>query len=159
MLNRLKRPIGAYKRRKRLGRGDSSGHGGSSTKGTKGQLARKGGKQPGFEGGQTPLKMRLPKRGFHNPNRREYQIIKLSSLNKFPENTEITKELLYKEKLIKDIKKPVKILSDGEINIPLSIKTDAISRSCASKIEACGGKVNCKERSNNESIRRHCQTI
>ncbi|MEW6482272.1 MAG: 50S ribosomal protein L15 [bacterium] len=141
MLNKLKRPEGSYKKRKRLGRGEASGHGGTSTKGTKGQLARKGGKQPGFEGGQTPLKMRLPKRGFHNPNRREYQIVKLSSLNKFPENTEITKEVLFKENLIKDIKKPVKILSEGEINIPLSIKVDAISTSALSKIEKSGGKV------------------
>ncbi|MEW6006930.1 MAG: 50S ribosomal protein L15 [bacterium] len=141
MLNKLKKPEGSYKKRKRLGRGEASGHGGTSTKGTKGQLARKGGKQPGFEGGQTPLKMRLPKRGFHNPNRREYQIVNLSSLNKFPENTEITKELLYKENLIKDVDKPVKILAQGEINIPLSIKVDAISTSALSKIEKSGGKV------------------
>lgn len=140
MLNKLKRPSGAYKRKKRLGRGDASGHGGTSTRGTKGQLARTGGKEPGFEGGQTPLKMRLPKRGFFNPFRVSYQIVKLSSLNKFPENTEVTKELLYKERLIKDIKKPVKILKDGGINIPLTIKVDAITKSSLAEIEAKGGK-------------------
>ncbi|MEW6103044.1 MAG: 50S ribosomal protein L15 [bacterium] len=141
MLNKLKRPEGSYKKRKRLGRGEASGHGGTSTKGTKGQLARKGGKQPGFEGGQTPLKMRLPKRGFYNPFRKEYQIVNIQSLSRFPENTEITKELLYKENLIKDVKKPVKILASGEISIPLTINVDAISKSAASKIEASGGKV------------------
>lgn len=139
MLDRLKRPPGACKRKKRLGRGDSSGHGGTSTKGTKGQLARKGGKQPGFEGGQTPLKMRIPKRGFHNPFRKVFQIVKLSSLNKFPENTEVTKDLLYKAGLIKDIKKPVKILGNGEIHIPLTIKVDAITSSSLVKIKEKGG--------------------
>lgn len=141
MLDKLKRPNGAYKRKKKLGRGDSSGHGGTSTKGTKGQLARKGGKQPGFEGGQTPLKMRLPKRGFHNPFRVSYQIVNLLSLNKFPENTEITKELLLKANLIKDVKKPVKILARGEINIPFTINTDAISKSAKEKIEKAGGRI------------------
>lgn len=141
MLDKLKRPEGAYKRKKRLGRGDSSGHGGTSTKGTKGQLARKGGKQPGFEGGQTPLKMRLPKRGFHNPRRIVYQIVKLSQLNRFPENTEVTKELLFKEHLIKDIKKPVKIVGPGEINIGLNVNVDKITKSSLSKIEERGGKV------------------
>lgn len=155
MLDKLKRPNGAYKRKKRLGRGDASGHGGTSTKGTKGQKARKGGKQPGFEGGQTPLKMRIPKRGFHNPFRVVYSIVKLSFLNRFPPNTEITKALLYKENLIKDIKKPVKILKDKDIDLPLTINVDKISKSSLLSIESKGGRFIEK----NESNRRHFKAI
>ncbi|HAW49759.1 TPA: 50S ribosomal protein L15 [bacterium] len=141
MLDRLKRPKGSYKKPKRLGRGDASGHGGTSTKGTKGQLARKGGKEPGFEGGQMPIKLRIPKRGFSNPNRIEYQIVGLSSLNKFSENQEVDKKVLFESRLIKDMNKPVKILANGDINIPLAIKIDAISKSAKEKIEALGGKI------------------
>jgi len=142
-LNQLKAPEGAHKKPKRIGRGNGSGHGGSSTKGTKGQLARKGGKGVGFEGGQMPLQRRVPKRGFNNPRRKEYTTINLGTIASFgfEPGSKITTNILRQVGLVKKIKNGVKILGKGEINIPLILKVEAVSKGAAQKIEAAGGKV------------------
>src|SRR5512136_1504186 len=94
-LNELRPPEGATKKKKRIGRGEGSGHGGTSTKGHKGLKARSGGtRSPGFEGGQMPLQRRLPKRGFKNPFRKEWEIVNLRDLAEFPEGTLVDAERL-----------------------------------------------------------------
>src|SRR5690625_4068927 len=104
-LHELKSNEGSRKSRKRLGRGMASGHGKTSGKGHKGQNARSGGGvRLGFEGGQTPLFQRLPKRGFTNINRKDYAIVNLDTLNRFDENTEITPELLIEEGVVSNEK-------------------------------------------------------
>lgn len=135
-------PPGSKKRRKRVGRGDGSGHGSYSGRGIKGQKARSGGGVPPyFEGGQLPLVRRLPqKRGFTNIFRKEYNIVNIKALNRFPPGTKIDPELLYKEGLIKSLKKPIKILGDGEISYPIFIKAHCFSQSAKEKIEKAGGK-------------------
>ena len=129
---------GAKKKAKRVGRGDTT-----AGKGTKGQKARSGGAKPRwFEGGQMPLYRRLPKRGFKNPFRKEYQVVNLDRLNAlFDEGAEVDREALRAKGLIKKADKPVKILARGEINKPLTVKVDAVSASAKEKIEAAGGKV------------------
>lgn len=141
-LSNLRPNPGAKKRKKRVGRGIGSGHGKTSGRGTKGAGARSGKeKGPWFEGGQTPLYRRLPKRGFTNPFKKEYAIVNLETLeNKFNANEEITPEILIKRKIIKK-KLPVKILGKGEISKPLILKVHAISSSAREKIEKMGGKV------------------
>lgn len=128
------------KRRKVIGRGIGSGHGKTSTRGHKGQKARSGKKlRPGFEGGQTPIFMRLPKyRGFNNPNHVEYQIVNLESLETLSE-TEITPELLKEKGLIGKKGSPVKILGDGKLSKALNITADKASKSAIEKITAAGG--------------------
>lgn len=142
-LNQLTAPQGAHKKPKRIGRGHGSGHGGSATKGTKGQLARAGGKGVGFEGGQMPLQRRIPKRGFHNPRRKEYTTINLETITSFgfEPGSKITTNILRQIGLVKKTKNGVKILGEGEINIPLIIQVEAVSRGAAKKIEAAGGKI------------------
>jgi large subunit ribosomal protein L15 len=141
-LNALVAPSGARKKPKRVGRGCGSGRGTTAGKGTKGQKARAGRKpRLGFEGGQMPLQRRIPKRGFRSINRREYAIVNVERLAKFEPNTVITPEVLLEKRIISDIKCGVKILGKGEINIPLEINVDAISKNAAQKIEAAGGKV------------------
>lgn len=134
---------GARKERKRVGRGDASGHGAYSGKGLKGQKARAGGKvRPGFEGGQNPLIKKLPqKRGFVNPFRVEFSIINVGTLNAFEANTEITPELLVARNLIKNTKAPVKILANGELDRALMVKANRFTKAAREKIEAAGGKV------------------
>ncbi|MEW6608644.1 MAG: 50S ribosomal protein L15 [bacterium] len=146
-LNQLKAPKGAHKKPKRIGCGLGSGHGKTATKGTKGQLARKGGKGIGFEGGQMPLQRRIPKRGFTNPRRKEYTTIDVGTIAScgFEPGSKITSNILLQVGLIKKIKNGVKILGDGEINIPLIFKVDAVSKGAIKKIEAAGGKVEPKE--------------
>ena len=140
-LSSLKPARGAIKKRKRIGRGIGSGHGKTATRGTKGQKSRSGWSvRPGFEGGQMPLMRRIPKRGFRNPFRIEYQILNLKSLQKFPPNAEVNPQVLKEEGLIKG-KKPVKILGEGEITNPLTVLAHSFSRSAREKIEAKGGKV------------------
>ncbi|MBU0600489.1 50S ribosomal protein L15 [bacterium] len=136
--------IGSTKKRKRVGRGTGSGHGGTSTRGNKGQRARSGGKsQPyqGFEGGQMPLMRRTPKKGFTNIFKEKYSLVNIIHLNKFKANTKIDKELLLANKVIKGKKFPVKLLSEGEINFPVTIVVDKISKKAREKIEKAGGKV------------------
>src|SRR5512137_2959473 len=126
-LGTLKPPEGSRKKRKRVGRGDGSGHGGTSCKGHKGQNARSGGgTRPGFEGGQMPLSRRLPKRGFRNLFKREVISVNIEHLNRFAENSVIDAELLLKSGLIKKMGDAIKILGKGEIKIPLTVKVDMI---------------------------------
>jgi len=142
-LNSLKPPYGAVKKKKRVGRGDSSGHGSTCGRGQKGQKARSGGQVKSyFEGGQMPLYRRLPKRGFKNIFKREYAIVNIRDLvKKFKENEEITPEKLLEVGLVKKKKQPIKILAEGDISFPLQIKIHKISQQARAKIEAAGGRV------------------
>lgn len=141
-LNQLKPPAGSRKNKKRVGRGDSSGHGGTSTRGHKGHRARSGGKSSrGFEGGQMPLQRRLPKRGFVNPFRQEWEIVNLKDLNRFPAGAVVDPALLKETGLIKKTKRRVKVLGEGTISIPLTVKAHQFSQAAKSKIEAAGGKA------------------
>ncbi len=130
------------KPRKRLGIGEGSGHGGTSTKGHKGQLARAGTKtNPWFEGGQMPLQRRLPKRGFTNIFRVEYQIVNVEGLARLQEVTEVTPAVLFDKGLIGKKHQPVKILGSGELNQALTVHAHAFSKSAQEKIEKAGGKT------------------
>ncbi len=141
--NNLKPPIGAKHKRKRVGRGDGSGHGTYSGRGCKGQKSRSGGGvRLGFEGGQLPLIKRLPrKRGFVNIFKTKYNIVNLGRLNVFAANTEITPQKLFEAGLIKSQRQPVKILGKGEIDHPLIIKAHKFSSAAESKIAAAGGNI------------------
>lgn len=142
MLNNIKPCEGSRKKRKRVGRGSGSGHGGTSCRGHKGQNARSGGgKGPGFEGGQMPLQRRLPKRGFSNIFKKEYSIVNIKDLNKFDKNQEITPEVLLSKGIIKSKSLPIKILSDGNIEKSLIIKAHKFSQQAIKKIEESGGKA------------------
>ena len=134
---------GSKKNRKRVGRGDGSGNGTYSGRGSKGQKSRAGYKmRPGFEGGQLPLIKRLPeKRGFTNIFRVEYNTVSIGELSKFESGSEVTPEKLVEAGLIKSLRKPVKILADGEIKQPLTVKANKFSASARAKIEAAGGTV------------------
>ena len=141
-LSSLKPPEGSRKKRKRIGRGDGSGHGGTSTKGHKGQNARSGGRvRPGFEGGQMPLSRRLPKRGFRNPFRRDIVTVNIDQLRRFPEGSVIDRNALLDAGLVKRIGDGIKVLGKGNIDYPISLKVDMISRGARDKIEAAGGSV------------------
>lgn len=140
-LNNLRAPKGSHKRKKILGRGSSSGHGKTSTRGSKGQTSRSGRDfYPGFEGGQMPLIRKIPKRGFTSRSKTEYQIIHLGDLNRIKEPT-ISLDLLKQKGLIKDTYRLVKILSDGEIKNPVNVQAHAVSKKAMEKIQAAGGKV------------------
>jgi len=132
---------GSKKDRKRVGRGDGSGHGTYSGRGCKGQKSRAGYKmRPGFEGGQLPLIKRLPrKRGFTNIFRTEYNVININKLNVFEAGSEVTPESLVAAGIVKSLRHPIKILSDGDINHPLTIKANKFSAAAKAKIEAAGG--------------------
>ena len=122
-LGTLRPPEGSRKKKKRVGRGDGSGHGGTAGKGAKGQNARSGHSvRPNFEGGQMPLTRRIPKRGFKNPMRRIIAIVNI-------------------EQLVSGRVDGVKVLGNGEINFPLSLKVDRVSRGAREKIEAAGGTI------------------
>jgi large subunit ribosomal protein L15 len=142
-LHEIRIPKGARKKPKRVGRGESSGYGRTAGKGNKGQNARSGGgKGGGFEGGQMPLKRRLPKRGFTNPFKKNFTLVNVGDLDKkFPENTVVDPALLVKEKLIKKLGDGLKVLGKGEITKPLVVKTHRISKQAREKIEQVGGKV------------------
>jgi large subunit ribosomal protein L15 len=134
---------GAKSKRKRIGRGLGSGHGRTSGKGTKGQKARAGYKmRPGFEGGQNPFTKRLPElRGFNNIFRIDYATIDVSRLNRFEAESEVTLQQLAMEGLVKSLKQPIKILGDGELLKPLTVRADKFTQSARRKIEAAGGKA------------------
>lgn len=135
----LKAPAGAHKGRKYLGRGSSSGHGKTSTRGSKGQTSRAGRHfYLGFEGGQSPLIRKMPKRGFNSIFRKEYQIVNLESLAKIKENV-ITLELLLAKGLIKDKSKLVKILGEGSIKNPVTVQAHAFSKKASEEIKKAGG--------------------
>ncbi|MGA7676975.1 MAG: 50S ribosomal protein L15 [Dehalococcoidia bacterium] len=139
----LRPPAGAKHKRKRVGRGDGSGHGSYSGRGCKGQKSRAGGGvRLGFEGGQLALIKRLPrKRGFVNIFKTEYSIINVGDLKVFSPNAEITTKELLEVGLIKSFKYPVKILGDGDIDRPLVVKANKFSAAAEKKIVAAGGKV------------------
>ena len=140
MALRLRRPKGAVKKSKRTGRGLGSGKGVYAGKGLKGQKARAGYRQvPGFEGGQTPLYRRIPKRGFKPPKKEIYGIVNVKDLNKFEDGTTITHELLYKSGLVNDKYLKIKILGNGELERKLEVKVDAASKSAIEKIKSKGG--------------------
>jgi large subunit ribosomal protein L15 len=140
-IHELKSPEGARRGRKRVGRGTSSGHGKTSTRGQKGQWARSGGGvRPGFEGGQTPLFRRIPKRGFSNARfTKEYAIVNVEQLNDFPEGTVVTPELLLERRLVRELLDGVKVLGNGDLNVKLTVRAHAYSGSAKEKIEAAGG--------------------
>ena len=141
-LNELTYTEGARKKRKRVGRGTSSGSGKTSGRGQKGQGARSGGgKKPGFEGGQTPLFRRLPKRGFTNINRKEYAIVNVEALNNFEANSVVDTESLINAGLVKKELDGVKILGNGELKVALKVKAKKFSASAVKAIEAAGGKT------------------
>jgi large subunit ribosomal protein L15 len=130
-LDDLRPAPGSNKKRKRVGRGDGSGHGKTSCRGHKGQGARSGGNvQPGFEGGQMPLQRRLPKRGFHNPFRVQMSVVNLSQLEAFAaEASEIGPENLAAHGLIAGKNRRVKILGEGSLSRPLTVKAIGFSTS------------------------------
>lgn len=141
-LNELKPACGSKKSPKRVGRGDASGHGGTSCRGHKGQKARSGGfHKSGFEGGQMPLQRRLPKRGFTNIFRKEFSIVNLDQLASFDEKTEVTYDTLLDKGIISKAANGVKVLGRGEIKKALTFKVALCSESARQKIEAAGGKV------------------
>lgn len=141
-LEDLQPAAGSKRRDKRVGRGVGSGHGKTSCKGHKGQKARSGGtKGPAFEGGQMPLQRRLPKRGFKNHFSVEFAIINLKDINTLKDMDIITPETLLEKGVIKDLKSGLKVLGEGEIQRPVTIKADAFSASALAKIAAAGGKA------------------
>ncbi len=140
-LGNLRPPKGAKKNRKRVGRGESSGTGKTSGKGHKGQMSRSGvTKRSWMEGGQMPLARRLPKKGFNPPVRTVYQVVNIRDLNRFEDGQEVDMLLLRENGLISR-KLPVKLLSDGELRVKVTIKVNSASKSAIEKVEQQGGKV------------------
>ena len=141
-LNELQPAPGSKQKGRRLGRGIGSGLGKTSGKGHKGQNARSGGGvRPGFEGGQTPLFRRLPKRGFKNRNKKVYTEVTLSMLDKVEAGTEVTAESLKELGIIKKLNDGIAILGNGELSKKLNIKASRVTKNAQAKIEAAGGKV------------------
>lgn len=141
-LHDLKPAVGATTAPKRLGRGVGSGLGKTSGKGHKGAKARSGGgKRPGFEGGQMPLTMRLPKRGFTNIFRKEYVAVNIDRLEMFEDGAVVTPVTLIEYGIIKSVQDGVKILGNGEITKKLTVQANKFSESAKQKIEAAGGKA------------------
>lgn len=141
-LHELKPAEGSRGERKRIGRGIGSGHGKTAGKGHKGQNARSGGGvRPGFEGGQTPLFQRLPKRGFTNINRKEYAIVNLDTLNRFEDGAEVTPELLIETGVVSNEKAGIKILAKGKVEKKLTVKAHKFSSAAKEAIEAAGGQT------------------
>lgn len=140
-LSNLKRPFGSHKKRKYLGRGSSSGHGKTSTRGSKGQTSRAGRHfYLGFEGGQSPLIRKMPKRGFVSNFRKVYQIVNLSDLNSIKETT-ITPQALKANGLIRDEAALIKILGNGSIKNPVTVQAHAFSKRASTEIVNAGGKA------------------
>ncbi len=143
-LHELRPAKGATKKDKRIGRGDGSGHGGTATKGTKGQQSRTGYKRKmAHEGGQMPIQRRIPKRGFNNYNRVEYKVFNLGQVDQLAEKyniKEFSLENLYVNGLISQNDK-VKVLGNGEIKSKLSFKVNKVSGKAKSAIEAAGGSL------------------
>ena len=147
ILSNLKYAEGSRKKKKRVGRGQGSGHGGTSTKGHKGQHSRSGAKfRAWFEGGQMPLQRRVPKFGFRNINRVEFTTINLDDIQAFIDSgkikeMKIDKEYLISNKLLKGKNMPLKILGNGEITSKIEITANAFSKTAKEKIEKGGGKA------------------
>ncbi len=141
-LEDLKPHEGSRKARKRIGRGPGSGHGKTATKGNKGQRARAGsGKGAAFEGGQMPLARRIPKRGFKNPFRKEYSIVKVSDLETFKTRGQAGIEDFLEAGIVGKIKDGIKLLSNGDIDFPIKVKVHKASQKAIDKIKAKGGEV------------------
>jgi len=141
-LHELQPAEGSRQERKRLGRGIGSGQGKTAGKGHKGQNARSGGGvRVGFEGGQTPLYRRLPKRGFTNISRKEYAVVNLDALNRFEEGTEVTPELLIETGVVSNEKAGIKILAKGNVEKKLTVKANKFSSAAKEAIEAAGGII------------------
>jgi large subunit ribosomal protein L15 len=147
-LHNLRPRPGAKHRVKRLGCGESSGHGKTSGKGHKGQKARSGGSiRLGFEGGQMPLIRRLPKRGFNNAAfHKNYAVVNLSDLDSFKEGTVVNEQTLREAKLLRGNGAGLKILGDGELKHALTIEADKVSASAREKIEKAGGSVTLRQK-------------
>ncbi|MEE8423375.1 MAG: 50S ribosomal protein L15 [Thermodesulfobacteriota bacterium] len=142
ILSNLKPPAGAVKNAKRVGRGHGSGNGKTSGRGHKGYKSRSGGKVPrGYEGGQMPIHRRVPKKGFTNIFRIEYSLVKISDLARFEKDQIVDLDALRAERLIKKKDSRVKILGNGEIDFPVTVKVHKFTHSAQRKIEASGGKV------------------
>lgn len=141
-LHELKPVDGARSSKKRVGRGTGSGLGKTSARGHKGQNSRSGGGvRPGFEGGQTPLFKRLPKRGFTSLNRIEYDIVNLEQLNCFKEGTVVNSDKLIKEGLINKDFKMIKVLGNGKLNVKLTVRAHKFSKSAEQGIIDAGGNI------------------
>ncbi|NLC42208.1 MAG: 50S ribosomal protein L15 [Erysipelothrix sp.] len=141
-LHELKPNPGARTNRKRIGRGHGSGNGKTAGKGHKGQLARSGGSSaPGFEGGQTPIYRRLPKRGFTNFTRKEYVPVNVELLNRFEDGTEVTPEILAAVGIAKQQLNGIKILGEGKLEKKLVVKAHKFSKTAKEAIEQAGGSV------------------
>ncbi len=141
-LHELQVVEGARHSRKRVGRGTGSGHGKTACRGHKGQNARSGGGvRPGFEGGQTPLFKRLPKRGFTNVNHKEYAIVNVEDLNVFENDTVVTIENLQEKGLIKKVYNGVKVLGNGKLEKNLTVKANKFSKTAEAAITSAGGKI------------------
>jgi large subunit ribosomal protein L15 len=141
-LEDLRGHAGAKKARKRIGRGPGSGHGKTATMGNKGQKARAGAsKGKGFEGGQMPLTRRIPKRGFKNPFRKEYAIIKIGDLQAFQGKTEVGLQDFIESGLVTRVHDGVKLLGNGDIDFALKVKVHKASQQAVEKIKAQGGEV------------------
>lgn len=147
ILSNLKYAKGSRKNRKRVGRGEGSGHGQQSTRGRNGQLSRSGAKHKAwFEGGQMPLQRRIPKFGFTNIFKVEYQIVNLNSLQKLSDSKAIKDQVLNavelkKLGLVSSTRKPIKLLGKGDIKSKINIEVNAFSKSAQQKVEAAGGTV------------------
>jgi large subunit ribosomal protein L15 len=139
-LSTLRPTAGSRRPRKRVGRGPGSGHGKTASRGHKGLKARSGGKPAAWsEGGQMPLQRRLPKRGFTNIFKIEYQVVNIKDLGEFEANTVVTPAMLQQAGKIKTLKRPVKILGEGDLSIPLKVQADKFSQAARQKIVAAGG--------------------
>ncbi len=146
VLSNLKYAEGSVKKRKRIGRGQGSGHGGTSTKGMNGQKSRSGHKNRAwFEGGQMPLQRRVPKRGFTNIFKIDYQPINVDKLQKLFDTKKIkdsvNAEVLFNNGLIKNVSEPFKILGNGDLTAKLTVEAKYFSKSAKEKIEAAGGTL------------------
>jgi len=141
-LSNLSPPKGSVKTRKRVGRGPGSGHGKTSCRGHKGQKSRSGGSiRPGFEGGQMPLARRLPKRGFTNIFKKQYALIQVRDLMTFEKGSVIDPMVLLESGLVSKLLDGVKLLGNGDIDRPLTVKVHKCSRAAQAKIVAAGGTV------------------
>lgn len=139
-LHELQPSPGSRKERNRVGRGQGSGNGKTAGRGHKGQKARSGGGvRLGFEGGQTPLFRRLPKRGFQNINRKEYAVVNLSTLNRFEDGQEVTAAVLVEYGIIKNELDGIKVLANGQLERKLTVKAHKFSQAAKEAIEAAGG--------------------
>ena len=141
-LHELQSAAGSRKERNRVGRGQGSGNGKTAGRGSKGQKARSGGGvRLGFEGGQTPLFRRLPKRGFQNINRKEYAVVNLETLNRFEDGQEVTAAVLVEAGIVKNEKDGIKVLANGKLERKLTVKANKFSQAAKEAIEAAGGTV------------------